>query len=156
MNRWQKKLNVLIADDFAEHCIVLACAMRQSSVLQVAHSVTTNSQAVRYLFGKGIYSNRVKYPYPDVLITELGMPCLEAVKLLGTLDSEEFPMPLRIVLTGSPCAEDRREAEQIGVDAYFTKPEDFHGMVDIVHKIERLTLETVRSAPLKLHVAKAA
>lgn len=156
MNPWRTKFQVVIADDFAEHAIMLACAIRRSEILQVAHTITTNTQAVRYLFGKGCYSDRTKYPFPDILVTELGMPCLEAVKLLGSLDADEYPTPLRIVLTGSPDLEDRQEAFRIGTDAYFHKPDNFHGLVDIIHKIERLALETVPATPLKSHIANAA
>ena len=146
MHRWCRKFRVLVADDFAEHCIMLACAMRQTKTLQVVHTVTTNTEAIRYLIGKGCYADRARFPFPEVLVTELGMPCLEAVKLLTAMGTKGFRVPLRIVLTGSPLPEHRQEAERLGADGYFTKPERFRGLVGIVQEIERLMLRSERTA----------
>lgn len=157
MNRWQRKYRVVVADDFAEHSIMLACAIRTTQSLQVAHIVTTNSRAIQYLLGRGRFADRNKFPFPDVLITELGPPCLEMLKLLAVMDAEGFQPPLRVVLTGSPQAEHRREAERLGADAYFRKPQHFRGLVSIAREIERMVLRAEkREAFLKLCGVKSA
>ena len=140
MSRLKRKYRVMVADDFAEHGIMLACAMRQTRALQVIHMVTTSREAIRYLIGKGCYADREKFPLPEVLVTELGMPCLEVLSLLAELRFENFRLPLRIVLTGSPISKHREEAKRLGADGYFTKPERFKGLVRIAREIEKLVL----------------
>ncbi|MDB6020308.1 MAG: two-component system response regulator [Pedosphaera sp.] len=156
MNRGRHKFRVLVADDFAEHGIMLACAMRQTQTLQMIHTVTTRREAFRYLVGEGSYSNRSRFPFPEVVITELGMPCLETVKLLAAMGMDGFKRPLRIVLTCSPLPEHRRQAGRMGMDAYFTMPESFHGLVDIAREIERMLLRTHEPPRLKAPAAKRA
>ncbi len=140
MSRLEHKYRVMVADDFAEHGILLACAMRQTRALRVIHTATTGREAICYLIGQGRYADREKFPLPEVLVTELGMPCLEVLSLLAELRFENFRLPLRIVLTGSPVSEHRQEARRLGADGYFTKPERFQGLVKIAREIEKLVL----------------
>lgn len=150
-DRWRRKCRVVVADDFAEHSIMLACAMRQTKNLQVVHTFTNNTTVMRYFLGRGRYADRAKFPFPEVLVTELGLPCLETLGLLAALGTEGFQLPLRIVLTGSPLPEHREEAERLGADAFFRKPERFHGLVAIAKEIEKMVLfAEERDALLKL------
>ncbi|MDB6018532.1 MAG: response regulator [Pedosphaera sp.] len=140
MSRLPRKYQALVVDDFAEHCILLACAMRQTQWLQAVHSVTTGREAINYLVGNGGYADRQRFPFPDVVVTELDMPSLESQKLLLGLGVGLSYLPLLVVLTGSPCPKDRQAARRAGADAYFTKPERFCDLVVIAQTIEQLTL----------------
>jgi two-component system response regulator len=149
--RFQRKYRVIVADDFPEHSIMLACAMRHTRSLQVVHTLTSNGAVLKYLLGQGQYADREKFPFPEVLVTELGLPCLETLSLLSEMGTEGFQTPLRVVLTGSPMREHRREAERLGADAFFRKPERYQGLVRISRRIEELVLFTAeRDALLKL------
>ncbi|MDB6110450.1 MAG: putative response regulator, CheY [Pedosphaera sp.] len=139
--RWR----VLVADDFAEHCIMLACAIRQTDCLQVVHTVSTGQQAINYFIGKGPYAERETFPLPRVLITELDMPCADGRKLLVRLGNECFPRPIVVVLTASPLPEARQEARQLGADAFFVKPDRFRDLVVVVREIEQLAVRTFGS-----------
>lgn len=155
--RLSRRHSVVVADDFAEHSIMLACAMRQTRSLQVVHTFSSDISAMQYLLGRGRYADRDKFPFPEVLITELGLPCLEMLKLLDAMGTEGFQTPLRIVLTGSPVPGHKEEAERLGADAFFRKPERFHGLVKIAHEIEQMLLHIEqREALLKLYGVKSA
>lgn len=155
--RLPRKYRVVVADDFAEHSIMLACAMRQTRALKVVHTFTSNTSVMQYLLGRGRYADREKFPFPEVLVTELGMPCMETLKLLDAMGTEGFQTPLRVVLTGSPMPEHREEAERLGADAFFRKPERFHGLVKIARDIEQMMLHIEqREALLKLYGVKSA
>lgn len=151
LDRWPRKYRVVVADDFAEHSIMLACAMRQTKALQVSHTFTNNTTVMKYLLGRGCYADREKFPFPDVLVTELGVPCLEILSLLAAMGTEGFQVPLKIVLTDAPLPEHRREAERLGADAFFRKPERFQGLIKIAREIERIVFfAEERDALLKL------
>ncbi|HZV36209.1 MAG TPA: hypothetical protein VFB72_16655, partial [Verrucomicrobiae bacterium] len=71
--------------------------------------------------------------------------------LLATMGTEGFQVPLKIVLTDAPLPEHRREAERLGADAFFRKPERFRGLIKIAREIERIVLfAEERDALLKL------
>lgn len=151
VDRWRRKYRVVVADDFAENSIMLACAMRQTKALQVSHTFSNNGTVIKYLLGRGRFADREKFPFPDVLVTELGVPCLEMLSLLGAMNTEGFQSPLRVVLTDAPLAEHRREAERLGADAFFKKPDRFSGLVAIAREIEKMVLFVEeRDALLKL------
>lgn len=156
MNRWRRKYKVLVADGFAGNCVLLACAMRQTQFLHTIHTVNNNREAIRYFLGHGQYADRLRFPFPDVLITEVGMPCLETLKLLSVMRTEGFRVPLRIVVTDSPVREHRRQAARLGVDGYFKKPKSFYGLVNIVQEIEDMLVAAEKPACLKEQVLRRA
>ena len=154
MNRWPRKYKVLVADDLAENCIMLACAMRQTKFLQTIHTVNTGREAMRYFLGQRQYADRLRFPFPDVLITDLGMPCLETLRLLSAMGTEGFKVPLRIVLTDSAMREHRREAARLGADACFIRPRGFYGLVNIAQEIERMLAVVEPAMDVTEHVVK--
>ena len=156
MNRWRRKYSVLVADDLAEHCIMLACAMRRTESLQVLRAVHSRREAVRYLLGRGDYADRLRFPFPDIVVSEVGMSCLETVKLLAAMGSEDFSPPLQIVLTDSPLREHRRQAARLGADAYFIKPCRFSELINIVNEIERMLVGAEPRITLKEHAVRRA
>jgi CheY-like chemotaxis protein len=137
-----RKWRVLVADDFAEHCIMLACAIRQTKLLQVVHTVSTGQQAINYFIGRGPYAEREIFPLPRVLVTEMDMPCADGRKLLTRLSTECFPRPIVVILTSSPLSGARQEAQQLGADAFFVKPAQFKDLVGVAKEIEQLAIRT--------------
>jgi CheY-like chemotaxis protein len=136
----QRKWRVLVADDLAEYCVMLACAIRQTKSLHVIHTVTTGQQAINYFIGRGSYAERDIFPLPRVLITELDMPCADGRNLLVRLGTECFPAPIVVILTSSPLAGAREEARQLGADAFFVKPDRFQDLIGVAGEIEKLAL----------------
>ena len=87
-----KCYSVLIADDneidrfFLKHAID-----RADSRLKVVGEVGDGLEAVAYLSGDGVYSDRARYPLPDLLILDTRMPRMDGLSVLRWLQIQHFP-----------------------------------------------------------------
>ena len=68
-------LNVLVADDDEGDRILLVEAFKQMA-WRAPFVVRDGHEVAEYLQGEGIYSDRTRFPLPDVLILDYWMPHL--------------------------------------------------------------------------------
>ena len=75
---------------------------------------------------------------PDVLVLDLMMPKMNGLEVLKALraDAALRSLPV-VVLTAKGRQQDRRMAEEIGVDAFMTKPFSNLDVVEAVRRISR-------------------
>ncbi len=59
-----------------------------------------------YLKGEGQYTDRQKFPFPDLLLLDLKMPGVDGFEVLRWLRTQSFPELVVIVLSGSERQED--------------------------------------------------
>ncbi|MEQ8347487.1 MAG: response regulator [Sneathiellaceae bacterium] len=73
---------------------------------------------------------------PDILILDVMLPSLDGFSILKQIRANPRLKALRvIVLTAKGQAQDRRTAEEIGADAFITKP---FSNKDVVERVRRL------------------
>ncbi len=73
---------------------------------------------------------------PDVVILDVMLPSLDGFSILKQIRADPRLKALRvIVLTAKGQAQDRRTAEEIGADAFITKP---FSNRDVVERVRRL------------------
>jgi CheY-like chemotaxis protein len=88
---------------------------------------------VGYLNGDGIYADRVKYPFPEVLLVDLKMPRMTGLELLKWINEHpEFRVIPTIVMTSSRQEIDIEHAYQLGANTYLTKPIAFDQLAQMV------------------------
>jgi len=70
-----RKLDILIAEDDADDAALIRAAIRIHGIKKAAiHSVPDGHKAIAYLEGLGEFSNRRKYPFPNLIVSALKMP----------------------------------------------------------------------------------
>ena len=81
---------------------------------------------------------RLRTDPPDVLVLDLMLPKVSGLEVLKSMkaDATLRAMPV-VVLTAKGRQQDRRMAEEIGVDAFMTKPFSNRDVVDAVRRIAR-------------------
>ncbi|MDF2230992.1 response regulator [Albimonas sp. CAU 1670] len=73
---------------------------------------------------------------PDLLILDVMLPRLNGFELLRRLRADPALTGLPVImLTAKGQAQDRRTAEDIGADAFITKPFSNRDVVDHVHRL---------------------
>lgn len=130
---WRAPLVILIAEDDENDSFLLQRAFKKVGLNMPTHICRDGSEAMAYLRGEGEFADRVKYPFPRVLITDLKMPKCSGFDLLRWL--EEHPdcnLIPKIVLSASAEAKDVKLAYQLGANCYFKKPATFDKLVEIV------------------------
>jgi CheY-like chemotaxis protein len=88
--------------------------------------VEDGDQAWQYLSGIGKYSDRDEYPFPCAIVTDLKMPRCGGFELVERIRAEKSLAQLPILIfSASDLACDRCAAQEVGADAYITKPNGF-------------------------------
>ncbi len=120
MNR---HLTVLIVEDLPDDVLLLRKAMTRSGITNPIQVVEDGREAIAYLQGEGKYANRMQYPFPSVIFTDLKMPRMSGFEVLEWLrqhpDCSVIPV---IILTASRQDEDVKRAYLMGANAYLVKP----------------------------------
>ncbi|MGV3771546.1 MAG: response regulator [Verrucomicrobiales bacterium] len=133
-----KSLVILVAEDDQNDVFLLERAFRRVGIDLPVHVCQDGEDTVNYLQGSGRYSDRQKFPFPRVLITDLKMPKLSGFDVLQWLNQHtECKLIPVIVLSSSKNEEDVKKAYQLGANCYFEKPgslDDLSALVELAYK----------------------
>jgi len=116
-------LHILIADDSEDDIALLRHALKRAGIPNPVHACRDGQEALDYLKGDGIYADRIKHPFPRMLILDLKMPNLTGLEVLRWVkEHPECCVIPTIIVTNSREPQDVREAYTLGANAYFVKP----------------------------------
>lgn len=124
---------LLIEDEPADAQLILR-GFEKAKVLNPIVHLTNGDDALRYLAGRGEFSDRIKYPIPALILLDLKLPGLTGIQLLQWLhvQGELKRIPL-VVLTADDRKETVNAAYDLGANSYLVKPGN---PVDIVRMIK--------------------
>src|SRR6266403_440716 len=145
---------ILLAEDDSNDVLLIQRAFQKAGLRNILKVARDGEQAINYLSGKGIYSNREQYPLPFLLLLDLKMPGTDGFEVLEWLRSEpELKRLLVVVLTSSNLQADVDHAYELGANSYLVKPVSFDEMLHLVQRFEIYWSEINRtpttSGPLK-------
>lgn len=127
---------ILIVEDDPNDVLFLKRAFKRSGVLNPIQSVGDGEEAVAYLAGSGKFADRVAFPFPRVILTDLKMPRMNGIELLKWLYARpEMRVVPIIVLTSSTDEDDIKAAFCNGASAYMVKPVAFDELERVVKVI---------------------
>jgi len=105
--------------------------------IRLVGRVADGSEAIAYLKGDGAFADRLKFPFPDLLLLDLKMPGVDGFEVLRWLQTQSFPKLVVIVLSGSERREDMTQALQLGADFYQTKQIDLAQQIRMLKVVEQ-------------------
>jgi CheY-like chemotaxis protein len=118
----------LLVEDNEDDAFFMQRAFQRAGLKNPLHIVTDGEQAIEYLSGQSGFSDRDKYPLPDMIFLDLKMPGLNGFDVLRWIRNDRKSNVHVAVLTSSPEEIDRRKARELGADCYLLKPPE-PGMV---------------------------
>lgn len=133
---WNQKVVVLVAEDNADDVFILERTLKKVGIRNPVKIVRDGEEAIAYLQGLGKYGDRMAYPFPGVIITDIKMPKLDGFEVLKWLgEHPECAVIPTVVLTASAIEADVTRAYQLHANCYLQKP----GNPDeFTHMIQRL------------------
>jgi CheY-like chemotaxis protein len=134
----KKTYSVVLVDDSEDDRFFLKKAIEQFPRFQLLHELCDGQEAVAYLTGKGEFSQRKKYPLPDLMLLDLKMPRMNGYEVLRWLGAQSFPALTVIVLSGSDLQEDVHTSLSLGAHGYWTKTAQPEKQRKIALEIEAL------------------
>ena len=123
----------LLAEDDENDGTMIQLAIKRVDPDANVYMVSNGQEAIDYLQAKGEYADRRRYPFPNIIFTDLKMPKMTGFELLEWLQKHpECAVIPTIVLSSSDESRDVIRAYRSGANAYFTKPADFLHLVKLV------------------------
>ncbi len=132
----KEQVTILLAEDNEDDAFLLKRAFERAGYDHRLICVSDGEEALKYLAGEGLYGDRTLYPFPQLLLLDLGMPLMDGWEVLSRVREEpEWRDLTVIVVTGSSDAADLRRAYGEGADAFLAKRVDFGEYVMAVRKL---------------------
>lgn len=135
---------ILIVEDEAHDVEFLTRAFQRCGLTNPIRSVSNGEEAVAYLNGDGEYADRVAFPFPRLMITDLKMPQMGGLELLRWMQAKpRCRIVPAIVFTSSTSQADVNAAFESGASGYMVKPvafEELERMIKTIVDYWRLSL----------------
>jgi CheY-like chemotaxis protein len=129
---------ILLVEDDGNDVLLLEHAFRKANLTNPIYSVNDGEQAIDYLYGRGQYSDRQKFPLPLLVLLDLKLPRkggLEVLTWLREQNSTLNRLPV-VVFTSSRQSIDINRAYDLGANSYLVKPADLEKLSEIVKQLD--------------------
>jgi CheY-like chemotaxis protein len=116
-------MTILVADDKSDERLTLVEALRSAGVHADIQELDDGARALDYLQANGEFTDRSRYPLPDLIFLDLLMPGKSGLDVLAWLKSQpQLSSIPTVVLTGFPVAGTITRAYELGAKTFFLKP----------------------------------
>ena len=119
------KVILLVEDNESDELLTLR-AFKRSNILNEIVVARDGSEALDYIFGKGVHAGRDASVLPALVLLDLNLPKIDGMGVLRAIraDARTGLLPV-VVLTSSKEDEDVVKSYELGANAYVRKPVDF-------------------------------
>ena len=124
---------ILVAEDNGDDLLLLRLGFERAGLSHKLVHAWNGEVAWDYLAGEPPFSDRDQHPFPDLLLLDLKMPCLDGLGLLRLLQThrELSALPV-VVLSSSALESDKHQANSLGAREFLTKPTGIKEYRDMV------------------------
>jgi len=128
---------VLYAEDERNDILFLELAFERSGSPHTLKSVPDGEQALKYLAGEGLFTDRERHPFPSLVLLDINMPKISGLEVLEWIRQQHSLRSLPVLmLTSSIRQEDMDKARQLGANDYLLKLSDALKLVDLVKSMQ--------------------
>ncbi len=137
-------VQILIADDDPDDCLMTREAFRECRIHNPLHFVHDGEELMNYLKRRPPYEDEARYPMPGLILLDLNMPRMDGREALLAIKSDSLLRSIPVVILSTSSAdEDILRSYAIGVNSFITKPVSFSGLLEVVRNLGRYWLEIV-------------
>jgi CheY-like chemotaxis protein len=125
-------------EDETSDAKLLLRGFEKTQVLNPVVHLMDGDDALRYLAGKGKFSDRNKYPLPALILLDLKLPGMTGIQLLQwmRIQGEIKRIPV-VVLTNDENPDTINAAYDLGANSYLLKPGNPTEIAKMVQTIQR-------------------
>ena len=148
MDATKKSVNVLVADDDPEDCLLIKDAFKEGLLINGLRFVEDGEELMDYLHHQGKYKDPSSSPRPGIILLDLNMPRKDGREALKEIKSDPDLRSIPVViLTTSRQEEDILRSYDLGANSYITKPVTFVGLVNAIKSLGKYWFEIVELPP---------
>lgn len=127
---------VLLAEDNADDAIFIKRAIRKAGASVSLQIVGNGEEAVSYLLGEDSYSDRERYPFPALIVTNMKMPRMNGLELLTWIKQQPSLKHLPVlVMSSSEDADEMSKVAALGGSSYFVKTSSLGALTEVVKRM---------------------
>jgi two-component system response regulator len=116
---------ILLVENESNDIRLIQLAFRKLGVLNDLHVVSEGRQAIDYLDGKGLYTDRKRWPLPALVFLDLHLPTGSGFEILSWISYQSHLADIAvIILTDSDNHKEIDEAYHFGASSYLQKTAD--------------------------------
>lgn len=114
---------LLYVEDEESDAMFMERAFAGKGMLERLRVVRDGRAAIHYLSGSGEYSDRAKYPLPEVVLLDLNLPHVPGFEVLQWMRNHpDFVKTPVVVFSSSTREDDRVRAQELGANDFVSKP----------------------------------
>ncbi|CAM2807213.1 response regulator [Rariglobus hedericola] len=147
---------ILLVEDDPNDRFLFTRAAQKAGITDPVQSASDGQEAIDYLTGSGPFSDRLRYPLPDLVVLDLKLPLATGFEVLSAARQHPVTRHVPVVmLTSSQSEADITQAHALGANAYLVKPPSPEELLNLVRSIKDFWLAQNRSPKLGVHSAPA-
>jgi CheY-like chemotaxis protein len=128
-----EELEIIIVEDDPNDAELITRALRKHNLANKLVLLKDGAEALDFLFDKGSFPDKYDDGYPKVILLDLKLPKVNGIEVLRKLKSDERTKKIPVViLTSSREDRDLKDAYDLGVNSYVTKPIKFDEFAKVV------------------------
>ena len=127
---------ILHVDDDENDRLLLNIALFRAKVPARLIGVADGQEAIDYLQGEGVYSDRERTPVPDLVLLDLKLPLKSGFEVLEWVRRQRSLQYLPVImLTSSQNEGDKKRAFRTGANFYIVKPVSVAAMMEMLKQL---------------------
>ena len=142
-----REFEILIVEDDPNDAELITRALKKHNLANKLVLLKDGAEALDFLFGKGSFA-QMDDGKPRVILLDLKLPKVNGIEVLRKIKSEERTKKIPVViLTSSREDRDLKDAYDLGVNSYVTKPIQFDEFAKVVSDLGMYWLLLNKSLP---------
>jgi CheY-like chemotaxis protein len=128
---------ILLVEDNPADILLMQRIFQEEPFVNVALQIVRDGNtAILYLNGNGEYSDRTRYPLPNLMLLDQNLPQRSGYEVLAWLKQQPYLKRLPVImLTTSHLNVDINQAYEFGANAYLVKPTGFETLRAIMNSL---------------------
>ena len=127
---------ILLVEDNPDDEALTLRALKKNNILNEVVVARDGVEALDYLFGKGVYTDRDMSVMPNLILLDLKLPKMDGLEVLRHLRTDDRTRILPVViLTSSKEEQDLINGYSLGANSYVRKPVDFSQFSEAVRQL---------------------
>ncbi|TWI85324.1 response regulator receiver domain-containing protein [Lacibacter cauensis] len=131
-----KSVDILLVEDNIDDAELTIREFKKHNIVNELFHVSDGSQALDYIFGKGVFTGRLIEQRPKLILLDIQMPKVNGIEVLEAIKADERTKTIPVVmLTSSKEDPDIQRCYQLGVNSYIVKPVNFEAFTVAIRSI---------------------
>lgn len=139
-----KNITILMAEDDMDDQFLTKEALADTKFNNALCFVSDGVELMDYLHQRGLYSEKEKFPLPDLILLDLNLPRMDGREALKEIkaDSNLRRIPV-VILTTSKEEEDIFSSYNLGASGFISKPVTYTELVKVMKTLNEYWVSVV-------------